>query len=32
MYINRTFKNSADSGSFANSDHQNIRVIAGINF
>jgi len=32
IYINRTFKNNAKKGSFANSDHQNVRIIAGINF
>jgi hypothetical protein len=32
IYMNRTFKNSAKSGHFKNSDHQNVRVIAGINF
>ena len=32
IFINRTFKNNAKSGSFMNSDHQNVRVIAGINF
>jgi len=32
IYMNRTFKNNAKVGTFVASDHQNIRVIAGINF
>ena len=32
IFMNRTFKNNAKSGHFRNSDHQNVRIIAGINF